>query len=97
MAGPSSRTSERRPSPFANILKERGLRLGRAPTADQSRGNDLRVIYDENVASAQIARQVKHAGVLKHARANGQHAGGVARADRRLRDQVVRQFEIEIG
>ena len=60
------------------------------------RGDDARIIHHHHIARAKQRRQITHAAIFRAIRAHHQHACRIARADGRLRDQMVRQDEIII-
>ena len=70
------------------------LDLGRAPTADQSRGDDARVVDHQQVARPQQLRQVEHGSIVKPL-ADLQQPRQRRAARGPLGDQAWRQVEIE--
>ena len=69
------------------------------PDADQARREDARVVDDQQIAGAEQRRQVVE-GEMRDApaRAIERHEpAAAARGRRLLRDQLVREIEIEVG
>ena len=98
---PARRTRQRFPAKAIaiNWTEQEDLSLSPIPPAsDQAGRNDPAVIEDQNITRVEVVRQLPDGGVadgtgrgLEH-----QHPGGVPLGGRVLRDQLRRQFVIEI-
>ena len=102
-AGPQHRV----PDPAAAAPHQQDLGLAAALAApDEARREDAAAVRDQQVAGAQALRQLREAPVLDGARAAVEHQKprGVARGERRLRDElggervlVGRELEVGVG
>ena len=66
-----------------------------AAAGEEAGRQDARVVEDQEVAGPQQVRQVADHGLAQRPAVDQQQPRRVARADRRLRDQLGRQGEIE--
>ena len=66
--------------------------------AEQARGEHAGVIDDEQVASAQVAREIADDAVVQRTGRAFQHEQPrCAARSRLLRDQIFREVEVEVG
>ncbi len=63
--------------------------------AHEPRRDHPGVVEHQQIARAQQLGQIPHAAVLECPLADDQQAGGIARPRRMLRDQLLRQVEVE--
>jgi hypothetical protein len=72
---------------------------GRIAPAEQARRENARVVHDQQVAGVEQPRQVRHDRALGGAcrAVERQQARGAPPFGRRLRDEVLREVEVEVG
>ncbi len=90
-----ARLRQRPPGGIADPLDQRDLDRHLAAPAEEAGRQDAGVVEDQEIPRAQKRRQVAHHRLAQWPAVHQEQPRCVARPDRRLRDQLGRQLEIE--